>query len=93
MTTTTTTNWTALAKRSGYSIHPVTLADGTPDGTIQWNFQRENQCWIISRNDEDNSQIGEASYAATTRRDLPSELEYMASMTLDEIDPFRKMSG
>jgi len=91
--TTTTTNWTALAKRSGYNVHPVTLADGTPDGTIQWNYQREVQCWIISRNDEHDNQIGEASYAATTRRDLPNELAYMASMSLDEIDPFRTIDG
>ena len=89
--TKTKTNWTALSKLSGYNVHPVTLDDGTPDGTVQWNYQRESQCWIVSRHDEDGSQIGEASYAATTRRDLPGVLGEMALTTLDDMDPYRNL--
>ena len=89
-TATKTINWDRLAKRSGYNTIKITLEDGTPDGTMQWNYQRgdHTDCWIVTRHDNEDNQVGEGNYMAWNRSELQSILKEMGTQTILELDPF-----
>ena len=82
-------NWDRLAKRSGYNTIKITLEDGTPDGTMQWNYQRgdHTDCWIVTRHDNEDNQVGEGNYMAWNRSELPNILKEMGTQTILELDP------
>ena len=88
--TNTTHDWDRLAKMSGVNTVAITLEDGTPSGTVTWNYQRGDNvnCWIVTREDNEGNQVGAGNYWAIRRADLASELKYMAEQTILELDPF-----
>jgi hypothetical protein len=91
-TATEALNWNHVAKKSGYSTVEITLEDGTPNGTMQWNYQRgdHTDCWIVTRHDNENNQVGEGNYMAANRSELPAILKEMATQTILELDPYHK---
>ena len=91
MTTKTTPHdWDRLAKRSGYNTVAITLLDGTPNGTLQWNYQRgdHTDCWIVTRHDNEGNQLAEGNYMAFNRSELPAILKEMGSETILDRDPY-----
>tara|TARA_R100000458_G_C8267207_1_gene242193 strand:- start:92 stop:457 length:366 start_codon:yes stop_codon:yes gene_type:complete len=91
-TATENVNWNRVAKKSGYSTVEITLEDGTPNGTMQWNYMRGQgcDCWLVTRHDNDDNQVGEGNYMAANRSELPAILKEMASKTILDLDPWHK---
>lgn len=91
-TATENVNWNRVAKKSGYSTVEITLEDGTPNGTMQWNYQRgdHTDCWLVTRHDNEDNQVGEGNYMAANRSELPAILKQMASKTILDLDPWHK---
>lgn len=91
MTTKKTTphNWNRLAKKTGYNTVEITLQDGTPNGSIQWNYMRGQgcDCWLVTRHDNDDNQVGEGNYTAIRRSELPDVLKEMGTQTILDLDP------
>ena len=91
-TTTAPLNWKRLAKKTGYSTVEITLEDGTPNGTMQWNYMRGDgcDCWLVTRHDNEDNQVGEGNYTAIRRSELADVLREMGSKTILDLDPWHK---
>ena len=91
-TATETLNWNRVAKQSGYCTVKITLEDGTPNGSVQWNYMRGQgcDCWLVTRHDNDDNQVGEGNYTAIRRSELPDVLKEMGTQTILDLDPWHK---